>query len=239
GDGRLISGGNFDDGTSPAGQAAYSYLPSSQITPRADLTYFKDGLAGSHEFQTGFFGAPRRTYDTPTHYLHDGCMLQPPRQIDTNDPSKGTIPFHRRYVTSALELTTRQARDRNYAVYVQDNWKPTPRLTANVGLRVDWVRRYDKIFDVVRENAHIVQPRAGFSYLVTRDAKNVLRGSYVRVGEQMMGRDAVTLFGAGGRAGFLDTYDLNADGIFETSFTDPARTGSLAASEFDPNLHQP
>ena len=235
GNGRLVSGGNFDDGN---GQALYSYLPSSQITLRADLTYFKDGLAGSHEFQTGFFGAPRSTYDTTTLYLNNGFIMEERRQVDLNDPSKGTIPFHRRYATPT-ELTVRMARDRNLAVYVQDNWKPTPRLTANVGLRFDWVRRYDKIFDVVRENAHIIQPRLGFSYLVTKDAKNVLRGSYVRLGEQMMGRDAVTLFGATGAVGINDTYDLDSDGTFETSIPTPARTGSLAASEFDPDLHQP
>jgi hypothetical protein len=238
GDGRLVSGGNLDDGTGTAGQAAISYLPSSQITLRADLTYFKDGWAGSHEFQTGFFGSPRSTYDTETIYLNDGFILEERRQVDANDPSKGTVPFHRRYA-SPLDLTTRLARDRNFAVYVQDSWKPTERLTASLGLRLDWVKRFDNIFNVTRENSHIVQPRVGFSYLVTQDAKNVLRGSYVRVGEQMMGRDAVTLFGAGGRAGFTDRYDLDGDGVFETAFVDPARTGSLAASEFDPNLHQP
>jgi hypothetical protein len=235
GSGRLVSGGNFDDGN---GQALYSYAPSTQITLRADLTYFKDGLAGSHEFMTGFFGAPRSTYDTTTFYLNDGFIMEERRQVDPDDPSKGTIPFHRRYATPQ-ELLVRQARDRNFAVYVQDNWKPTPRLTANMGIRLDLVRRYDKIFDVVRENAHIVQPRLGFSYLVTKDARNVLRGSYVRLGEQMMGRDAVTLFGSTGAVGILDTFDNDANGTFETSFPTPARTGSLAASEFDPDLHQP
>ena len=101
GNGRLVSGGNFDDGN---GQALYSYQPSSQITLRADLTYFKDGLAGSHEFQTGFFGAPRSTYDTTTLYLNDGFIMEEQRQVDANDPSKGTIPFHRRYATPT-ELT--------------------------------------------------------------------------------------------------------------------------------------
>jgi hypothetical protein len=235
GSGRLVAGGNFDDGN---GQALYSYQPSTQITLRGDLTYFKDGLAGSHEFQTGFFGAPRSTYDTTTKYLNDGFILEEQRQLDPADPSKGTIPFHRRYA-SPLELTTRLARDRNFAVYFQDNWRPTPRLTTNLGVRFDWVRRYDKIFDVVREDAHIVQPRVGFSYLVTKDAKNVLRGSYVRLGEQMMGRDAVTTFGATGAVGIIDSYDLDSNGTFETSIPTPARTGSLAASEFDPNLHQP
>ena len=84
-----MSGGNFDDGTGGAGQASYSYLPSSQITLRADLTYFKDGLAGSHEFQTGFFGAPRSTYDTTTKYLNDGFILEERRQVDPSRPVEG------------------------------------------------------------------------------------------------------------------------------------------------------
>src|SRR5262245_22167038 len=234
GNGRLVSGGNFDDGN---GQGLYFYSPSTQLTLRADLTYFKDGLAGSHEFQTGIFGAPRSTYDTTSKYLNDGFIMEERRQVDPADPSKGTIPFHRRYA-SPLELTTRLARDRNFAVYFQDNWRPTPRLTTNLGVRFDWVRRYDQIFDVVREAAQIVQPRVGFSYLVTKDAKNVLRGSYVRLGEQMMGRDAVTTFGATGAVGIIDSYDLDSNGTFETSIPTLARTGSLAASEFDPNLHQ-
>src|SRR2546427_7571770 len=125
------------------------------MTLRADLTYFKDGMAGSHEFQTGFFGAPRSTYDTTTLFLNSGFILEEQRQADPNDPSKGVMPFHRRYATP-LELTTRQARDRNLAVYFQDSWKPTSRLTANLGVRLDWVRRYDNIFNVVRENARIV-----------------------------------------------------------------------------------
>jgi Carboxypeptidase regulatory-like domain/TonB dependent receptor len=238
GDGRLVSGGNLDDGSGTAGQAAISYLPSSQITLRADLTYFKEGWGGSHEFQTGFFGSPRSTYDTETIYLNDGFILEERRLVDPANPASGTVPFHRRYATP-LSLTTREARDRNFAFYGQDSWKPSERLTAVLGVRFDWVRRYDNIFKVTRENAGIVQPRAGLSYLVTRDARNVLRASYARVGEQMMGRDAVTLFGAAGRAGFLDTYDRDGDGTFETQFDDPARTGSLAASEFDPSLHQP
>src|SRR6267378_4652066 len=135
GNGRLVEGGNQAGGL-------IQYLPSSMITLRADLTYFKDGLAGSHEFMTGFFGAPRSTYDTTTLYLNDGFLIEDRKQIDPNDMSKGTVPFHRQYATP-LELTTRMARDRNLAVYVQDNWKLMPRLTANVGLFLFWVPRYD------------------------------------------------------------------------------------------------
>ena len=77
----------------------------------------KEGLAGSHEFQTGFFGAPRSAYDTTTLYLNDGFILEERRQLDAADPPKGTILFHRRYATPT-ELTSSMARDRNFAVYI-------------------------------------------------------------------------------------------------------------------------
>ena len=231
GDGRLIEGGNLDTGQ-------IDYRPSSLVTIRGDLTWYKDGLLGSHEFQTGFFGAPSSTYDTETHFLNDGFIQEDRRQINPDNPRAGTVPFHRRYA-SPLDLKTREARDRNLAVYGQDTWRPNARLTTTLGVRVDFVRRFDNLFNVTRENTHIVQPRLGFSYMITKDAKSVLRGSYARVGEQMMGRDAVTTFGGEGRASFIDTYDLDGDGVFETSIPSPGLTATISANQFDPNLHQP
>jgi hypothetical protein len=231
GDGRLVEGGNLDQGTG-------AYQPASLITLRGDLTYYKTGLAGSHEFQTGFFAEPRSTYDQTTFYINNGFIIEERAMVNPNDASAGTFPFHRQYVDQ-LELPTRAARDRDAAFYVQDTWRPGERLTSTVGVRFDFVKRVDNIFNITRENSHIVQPRLGFSYLVTKDAKNVLRGSFARVGEQMMGRDAVTTFGADSRVGKRDEYDLNRDGIFETVIVSPATTAAIAAYQFDPNLHQP
>jgi hypothetical protein len=231
GDGRLVQGGNIDDGVQ-------DIRPSSLWTLRADLTYYKNDLLGSHEFQTGFFGEPWSEYDTFLHYLNGGFVSEDRKQLDPDDPSKGTIPFHRQY-RDPVDVTSRQARDRDVAAYVQDTWRPTERLTATIGVRVDWTHRFDQLFNVLRENAHIVQPRAGFSYLVTRNARNVLRGSYVRVGEQMMGRDQVTLFGGDATVNIIDRYDLDLDGVFETVRTRPATTQAIAQDQFDGKLHQP
>jgi len=107
------------------------------------------------------------------------------------------------------------------------------------GLRFDFVKRVDEIFNVVRENAHTTQPRFGFSYLVTSDARNVLRGSYVRVGEQMMGRDAVTTFGGNARVGLRDDYGANLDQKIDSTVLRPANTASVASYQFAPDLHQP
>src|SRR5262249_12847391 len=68
GTGRLVEGGNLE-GNGPGGPGGSESLsPSSLWTIRGDLTYFKDDLAGSHEFQTGFYGAPLSKYDT--EHLH-------------------------------------------------------------------------------------------------------------------------------------------------------------------------
>ncbi len=231
GTGRLISGGGREGGNE-------AYLPSSLAMVRADFTYYKDAWAGSHEFQAGFFGAPRSTYDQISNFINDGFILEETRQIDPNDPSAGTVPFHRQY-RDPTTLQTREARERDYALYVQDSWKPHPRLTLNLGLRADFINRHDNIFDIDRMNDTAVAPRAGFSYLLTKDARNVIRGSYNRVYEQVMGRDAVTTFGATSRTNEIDEYDANGDGIFETRIVAPTVTAALGGYEFDPDLHQP
>src|SRR5262249_58795046 len=86
---------------------------------------------------------------------------------------------------------------------------------------------------------HTTQPRLGFSYLVTRDARNVLRGSYVRVGEQMMGRDAVTTFGGNARVGMRDDYGVNLDQKIDSTIRTPANTAAVAANPVPPAPHHP
>ena len=229
GTGRVLEGGNLQN---------YAYQPATQAMIRADLTYFKDNFAGSHEFQTGVFAAPRSTYDQETEYVNDGFILEELVLRDSNNPAAGTVPFHRRY-QSPVSLITRAAEDKNIGVYAQDTWRPHARLTINGGVRFDYVKRQDNLFNIVREDAWHFGPRIGFSYMLTSDAKNIVRGSYVRVHEQMMGRDAVTIFGAGGAAAQRDTFDVDGNGTFETERLTPARNASLAPYEFDPNVHQP
>lgn len=229
GSGRILEGGN---------QQSYALQPASQVIVRADLTYFKDGWFGNHQFQTGIFAAPRNRYDQTTNYVNDGYVLEEQRLRDVNNIAAGTIPFHRRY-NSPTSLTTRAARDRDIGVYVQDSWRPNGRLSLNLGVRADFVRRYDEVFQVERQRSTEIAPRFGFSYQLTKDARTILRGSAVRVHEQVMGRDAITLFGATEAAAQRDEYDFNGDGVFESVVTTPARSASIADYEFADGLHQP
>ncbi|MEO7134890.1 MAG: TonB-dependent receptor, partial [Vicinamibacterales bacterium] len=206
GSGRILEGGNLQ---------SYNYQPASQIVVRGDVTYQKDGWAGNHQFQTGFFAAPRNTYDQQTEYVNGGFVLEEHRLRTPGDIAGGTVPFHRRY-NSPVSLNTRAARDSDIGIYVQDTWHAGNRLTLNLGIRADFVTRDDDIFNIQRQNSTSIGPRLGFSYLLTKDSRNVLRGSYARVHEQVMGRDAITLFGANEAAGERNEYDADGDGRFET-----------------------
>lgn len=225
----ILEGGN---------NSTRTFVPASLWLVRGDLTFYKDGWLGSHEFGTGFFMEPQNIYDQRTVYTNDGFYREYRTVVNAADPSKGTIPYRRDYA-SPIELQTRQARDSNYAFYLQDSWKPTPRLTASLGMRFDYVKRVDEVRNITRQKSWTVQPRLGATYLLTSDARNVLRVGFSRLGEQVMGRDAVTTFGSDDTVSFRREYDNNLDGIFETTVLAPASTAALAAQQIAPGLHQP
>ena len=109
-----------------------------------------------------------------------------------------------------------RARDRDVGIYIQDSWKPHPRLTLNGGVRADFVRRFDDIYGVERMNSINIGPRFGVAFMVTEDARNVLRGSAGRVHEQVNGRDPITTFWTTSNRFRRDLYDAQGDGVFET-----------------------
>ena len=237
GSGLLVRGGQW---ASTACDACYDLDTSSMLMFRGDLTWYARGWAGTHDVQTGFLALPRNHFDKNVVYLNDGFIFEERRQINPADPSAGTLPFHRQFVIGSLDQHTASGRDRDIGVYVQDTWKPTSRFTATAGLRVDFVRRYDALRDLVRQQSAEVAPRVGFSYVLTEDAKNVLRGSYVRIHQQLMGtRHPVAAFGGDDAAGLRDTYDANGDGVFETVIVTPPRAAAVSTQQFDPELHQP
>ncbi len=63
--------------------------------------------------------------------------------------------------------------DRMYAAFVQDQWRPSSRLTFNGGLRWD----YEKAPGISHDRNNLA-PRLGFSYDLTGTAATVVRGSY-------------------------------------------------------------
>ena len=218
-----------------------SIQPSWMWVFRGDVTYFRDGWAGSHEFKTGVWAAPVLARDVLSRTLNDGFILERRRQRDPNNPAAGLVPFYRRFESPSETLTT-AARDRDYAIYAQDSWKPHARVTANAGVRVDFVRRFDDIYQVERMTSTNVGPRLGLAYLVTPDARNVVRVFYGRLIEQVNGRDPITTyspFSQPSQRERRELFDADGDGVFELTNVTPAGNPQLSALAFDPNVHQP
>ena len=222
------------------------FQPASMLIFRGDLTRFVEDWGGSHEFGIGTFLAPSLKHDRLTNYSNDGLIFEE-RVITTpgfpetqlQDRFAESVPFHQRFVDT-VEIPTLAGRDHDYGFYVQDNWKPNERLTLNLGIRADFVRRYDSLFDVERMNSVGVGPRLGVSYLVTEDARNVLRASWGRVHDAVNGRDhATSSRPARSRPSQRDIYDNDLDGVFETVRLSPVVDAAQGGWEFEEGLHQP
>ena len=122
-------------------------------------------------------------------------------------------------------------------MYAQDSWTPTERLTANVGLRVDFIKRHDAISDIDRQKSTAVQPRAR---RVVPDHERCserhprqLRALY----EQVNGRDYIVTFGQAGAVDITDVY-IDKSGN-RTQVVTPATRSVDPKLLFADNLHQP
>jgi hypothetical protein len=223
---------------------SFNVTPASKLTVQADVSWFRTGWKGSHEFQTGVFIQPLMRLSTEINYLNGGFILEEVRLRVPGDPSSDYIPFHRQFVDpSRLVFTVENRNSQNYAVYVQDSWKPVPRLTLVGGLRFDRVVDDDDLFGVRTQSSLETGPRAGAIYALTADSRNVVHGSFSRLAAKPEWLYMPTLgggfFGGGVTVTTTDTYDTLGDGSFATVLVTPAQTQLAANRRVDPDRHQP
>jgi len=234
--GRLVGNGLLAvTGNSPS----FNVTPAKKLTVQADVSWFRTGWMGSHEFQTGVFMQPLLRLRTETNYLNGGFILEEVRLRVPGDPSSGYIPFHRQFVDpSQLVITTEQRNSQNYAVYVQDSWKPVPRLTLVGGIRFDRVMDDDELFGVRTQSSLEIGPRVGVIYALTADSKNVVHGSFSRVAAKPEWLYMPSL-GGSVTVTTTDNYDTRGDGSFATALVTPAQSQVAANRRIDPDRHQP
>jgi hypothetical protein len=207
-------------------------VPYRKLTMSADATYLRHGPIGAHEFQVGAFWQSVHE-EVDMNYPDRGFSVEDDVLRDPGNPAAGVIPFHRQ-VFDVSSVTTALGRSRDAAVYLQDSWQPVPRLTANIGLRVEFVKRRDDLFNVVSQDSTQLAPRVGVTYLLTDN--NIVRATFARLHEVMAEGSASVGSTA---AGFRDLYDPNQNGSFSTLFATPASSAVAADHVIDPAYHQP
>lgn len=200
----------------------------------ADLTYVRQGPLGSHEVTFGGY-FQRNIEGFEQGFVNDGAAVIEEVLRDPTDLSRGTIPFHRT-VFSPPRVALSKSRARDVAGYVQDVWRPTPRVTIAAGVRVDAIQRQDLVFDREIQDSVEIGPRFGATLAVDSASRHIVHAAAGRVHDalpQTQGSVGFTTFTR------EDTYDLNLDGVFDTTFVTPGLTQLAANRFFDPSFHQP
>jgi hypothetical protein len=209
--------------------------PADKLTVAADATWYRNSAIGSHELQTGIYFQPRLHERSTQHYANGGFALEEVVLRDPSNPALGFIPFHR-LIYDQVDVPLRWADSHNYAVYIQDAWRPLARLTVSAGVRADVIGRKDSAFNVETENSTEIGPRFGVNYLLTGDGRHAVRASWTRVADVL----AQTTQSAGTNvSGFRDLYDTNLDGTFETTFITPGVSAQSTDRVLDDARHQP
>ena len=228
---------NYYGGASGTGATTggASFAPATKWTLTGNVTKYVSGFAGSHEFQVGVFLQPKMTRLPTVDYLNGGFSIENAVLLDPNNTAGGTIPFHRRFYDTAGGVTG-DLKFSDNAFYVQDAWSPTPRLTLNLGLRVDHISRSDELFGVDLQSSFEIGPRVGVNYMLTEDARNGVRASFMRLHDAA---NINSLSAGTATFGWRDEYDLDLDGNFEALFITPGTSKVGTNRIVDPDYHQP
>jgi Carboxypeptidase regulatory-like domain/TonB dependent receptor len=173
--------------------AGYQNLPRIQINDHdltsrnfADfsLTQMVNG-AGQHQFKTGF-GISHANNDVQLAYPNGGYVSVFWNSVFTSDvPGVGSGTGTYGYYTID-DIGTIGATGANIlSFFVQDNWSVTPRLTLNLGVRMESEDIPSFRQDIATTAVHFgwgqkVAPRLGFAYNLFGDDRVKISGSYGR-----------------------------------------------------------
>jgi hypothetical protein len=213
--------------------SAITRSPTTKLTIQGDVTWYKAGWLGAHEFQAGVFLQPHLKWVNESFFVNDGFISEQLVLRNPADKAGGFIPFARTFVDATNAIST-DVNATDNAIYFQDAWKPTPRLTVTLGVRADRVTIKDNIADAVLQESWDVGPRLGATYAIDAARQNIARGSWTRIHEQPYAFSIPT--GVSNVVGSRTVYDVDLNGTFETEFVSPART-VVSRNQIDPEKH--
>ncbi|MBK8595344.1 MAG: TonB-dependent receptor [Holophagales bacterium] len=148
----------------------------------ASGTWFVNDALGNHQVKAGFdadwTAGDRTVFTTGTpsdpSFCPQGLACGATFSFNGFDPQGNRIPFQQ-IVSERQGLSPRTGQ--SWSAYLQDQWRPTSRLTFNVGLRYDRTQQ-DNNLDATVVDFDKVQPRLSAAWDPKGDGKNVVRASY-------------------------------------------------------------
>jgi len=216
--------------------SSVSLNPADKPTISGDVTYYIPKAWGTHEIGGGFYLEPHELSKVTTYYANNGGIIQEDAALNNvNDPTQGYTIFHTQSVGGTTSFLSSYIGANDYAWYIQDRWHPIARLSITAGLRPDWISGRDEQFKVTTEHAWNWAPRVGAAYVLTKNQKNVIRGSWTKITDitnaSYLGTAATSTVAT------TDTY-YNPNGTIFNTIVTPASTSSSLGKTFDPSRHQ-
>ncbi len=221
-----------------------SYRNNRQ-TVQADVSTYTDDFLGEHDMKFGVQYTKSKGNSFSGYFHGYGLTVYPyawDQSVEYMQDYFGGFPMYGTKTTRDPFLTVREAN--SLGVFFDDEWTVGDRLTFNIGMRYDRMTTkfgegavynqpsspseiYDATLKRTRKGSDNIfdfktfSPRLGFAYMLTKDAKTVLRASYGRYYTPI----SVEALGEGGpdmdsiyteNMSYLlplDQVDLNGDGI--------------------------
>ncbi|MCA1649210.1 MAG: TonB-dependent receptor [Acidobacteria bacterium] len=178
----------------------------------ASATHFAEGFLGRHDFKFGLQTERGRTRDE-LQFVNDLSYLD-----------YGGAPYLA--YTAGYDVAARVDTD---ALYGQDAWQITDRVTANAGARLDWNRGGSP--DRIVYETKTISPRVGVAIDLGGGHRTVVKASYGRFAEALLGT-----FFYRGIPGAVDAvfYDVTGPSLIEIDRIPASRPYPI-----DPRIHQP
>ncbi|HEY0100569.1 MAG TPA: TonB-dependent receptor, partial [Pyrinomonadaceae bacterium] len=175
-----------------------NFSPRETTIKRAQFINNLSYVRGQHNYKVGvdlnfdrilnFFPGFFSGQYTFSPITVDGVTLNGYQAFQRGLPSG----FQQRFALPGTSGATSNPNSTDYALFLQDDWRATPKLTLNLGLRYDYqklaappLRNPDPAllaagFDTSRQpdDGNNLAPRVGFAYDVRGDGKSVVRGGY-------------------------------------------------------------
>lgn len=190
------------------------------------------------------------SYGSVLNYMSDvlSAGTSKTKTCDAAGTGVGTLPCYSSYA-QGVGPSTFQLSTVDYAFFVQDDWKLTPRLTLNLGVRYDYESLpapFDGLTTISQTTNHPsdknnISPRLGFAYDPYGRGKTVIRGGYGMFFGRIPNAVLLNAYENTGSAKSQAVVSFTASSTGAPQFRDQvSATGSAASIYYlDKNLQNP